>query len=89
MQVLVAAPSQNTRSQEAAFFLPEKYGFSMHFSTQEITDVGTRLENWHCMAFREDFINSLQEHGRLPLISYREQLKEISKLEEELRKMKK
>ena len=55
MQTLVNATGMNCRSQVGAFFVKEEYGFNMHFATQTLTDRNTKLENWHCMAFREDF----------------------------------
>ena len=71
MQTLINASGKNCQSQVGAFFIEDEYGFSMHFATQTVTDRNTRLENWHCMSFRQDFIETLRDHGRLPPNSYR------------------
>ena len=57
-------------SQEAAIFLKEKYGFSMHFDTSGVDDSGRKTQAWYSMAFKKDFIETLQNYGRLPYHSY-------------------
>ena len=59
METLVKASVKNGIHQEAAFFNKEDYGFSMHFASQRIISRGKNLQQWHRMAFREDFIETL------------------------------
>ena len=84
----MTASGKNSRAQDGAFFVPEEYGFSMHFATQSLTNYGTKLENWYRMAYRQDFIDTLETHGRLPTTSYRDALEINQKLIEENKQLK-
>ena len=78
MEVLILASAKNMQSQEAAFFKEEENGYSFHFTTIPMTEENKALENWHSMPFREDFFETLAKHGRLPITSYRTQLRMLA-----------
>ena len=79
MDVLIQIETRSDRGQEGAFFIRERDGFDMHFTTfQNIA--GQRIENWHCMQFRNDFAEVLQKYGRLPISSYEAQLELFAEL---------
>ena len=46
----------------------------MHFATVIIQD-SKRLENWHCMSIKTDFVETLKMYGRLPISASCEQFK--------------
>ena len=71
IEKLIQASSKTGLSQEAAFFLDTEYGFIMHFASQHISAMGKRLQFWHTMAFRQDFIQTLTKYGGLPISSSR------------------
>ena len=74
--VLIQATGKNFRSQQAAFFQRGREGdFRMHFATRTITAENKRRKEWHCMSFKEDFVQMLTETGRLPISSMKEQQK--------------
>ena len=87
MEVLIAASGKNVRSQEAAVIIERKDGFEFHFPNHNITDENKRLENWYCMNFKQDFIENLKQHRRLPIALYKETLKLVSDLQYELEKV--
>ena len=84
MEVLIEASSKSVRNSVAGVLLEVHSGFNMHFTTQTITDENKRLVNWHCMSFKEDFIQTLKEHKRLPISTHKESLELISRLKKEL-----
>ena len=84
MEVLIEASGKNARYQPAGVLLEVDSGFDLHFTTQTITDENKRLVNWHCMAFKDDFVQTLEEHKRLPITNYKESLEIISSLQKEL-----
>ena len=84
MEVLIKASSKSVRNSVAGVLLKVDSGFNLHFTTQTITDVNKRLVNWHCMSFKEDFIQTIKEHKRLPIRTYKESLELISNLQKQL-----
>ena len=69
MEVLIQTQAKINRGQDGAFFSSDIDGFNMHFSTFSNV-AGERIENWHSMQFRTDFIETLKKYGRLPMSSY-------------------
>ena len=66
MEVLLKQPGKYMKSQAAAFFDVEvNNGFNMHFASYE-SNGHVRMETWHRMAFKKDFIDMLKVYGRLP-----------------------
>ena len=62
------------RSQAAFFFKKEDYGFSMHFSTKELTDENLEQQKWHMLPFKEDFRETVRMCGRLPMSALKKKL---------------
>ena len=56
MQVLVHSPGNHCVAQEAAFFMEEENGISLHFATKSIAEDNVRIENWYKMLLKADFI---------------------------------
>ena len=70
MDVLIEIKASSTLGQDAGFFTSDKDGFNMHFSTFQDVEGKRRIESWHSMQFRNDFTETLQKYGRLPISSY-------------------
>ena len=81
MQTLIDASCSTMRSQQAFFFHVEKYGFSIHFSTNEMTEENMELHKWHSLQLKKDFIESLREYGRLPIAKLSKKWKLVKDLE--------
>ena len=56
-----------------SIFSETDYGFKMHFTGGICHEENIEQNNWHCMIFKEDFIEKLKRHGRLPISSVDEQ----------------
>lgn len=66
-QVFILASSPCIGPQQAFFFKEEKYGFSIHFSTCELTDENVQYHKWHMLPLKADFMDSLRMYGKLPV----------------------
>ena len=66
----------------AFFFKQEKDVLMLHFATETIDEENNLFHNWHCMPLKQDFIDQLQKHGRLPEPSVKAYFDEIAKHEE-------
>ena len=64
------------------FFTEESDGMILHFITDTYDAENNKFNNWHCMPLKQDFIDQLQKHGRLPEPSVKAYFDEISKHEE-------
>ena len=80
---------QSLQGQESAFCIQEENGFSLHYATYQITVKGKRQENWSCIYFKTDFIETLSKYNRLPIANYKRQLSTIAERDEEIAKLKK
>ena len=52
----------------AFFFLPEKFGFGLHFCTKASTSQETVRYNWCSMSCKQDLLERLMIHGCLPVV---------------------
>ena len=66
----------------AFFFKLEKDVMMLHFATTTYDEENNKFHNWHCMPLKQDFIDQLQKHGRLPEPSVKAYFDEIAKNEE-------
>ena len=83
MQVLIKASGRTLNQQQAAFFTRDDDScFSMHFATRRLTEDNQRLNQWHCMSFKRDFVDSLARYQCLPISSYQAQADEIKSKED-------
>ena len=67
MQTFIQSPCEVER--QAFFFLPDQFGFSMHFCTKETTEHSKDIHHWHSMSCKQDFLERLMVHGCLPVVS--------------------
>ena len=74
MQALIRAPCMNIRCQQAFFFKKEENGYSMHFTTTELTTQNLIYQNWHVLRLKEDFMTTIRQYGELPISSFKKQL---------------
>ena len=56
----------------------------MHYVTSCDMVGKKRMENWHYMLFKNDFVETLTKYGRLPIANYKTQLSKIIECEEEI-----
>ena len=68
MQKFVASSCNTVRSQQAFFFIQEKYGYSMHFSSKQ-NDGTKEYHKWHKLELKNDFKEHLTKYKRLPVES--------------------
>ena len=54
----------------------------LHFATITHDAENNRFHNWHCMPLKQDFIDQLQKHGRIPEPSVKAYFEEIAEKEE-------
>ena len=87
MQPLIQAPVPSGFSKSKVFFLTqEENGLILHF-VRNITDAeNNHFINWYSMPLKQDFIQMLQKHGRLPEPSTNAYFNEIAKYEALLKK---
>ena len=64
------------------FFTEETDGMILHFITDTHDAENNQFNNWHCMPLKQDFIDQLQKHGRMPEHSVKACFDEIAKHEE-------
>ena len=64
------------------FFTEETDGMILHFITCTYDAENNKFNNWHCMPLKQDFIDQLQKHGRLPEPSVKAYFDEIAEKEE-------
>ena len=55
MQVFIRSPCKTIKSQQAFFFIEEKYGYSMHFASKENSG-DAELHKWHTLELKKDFL---------------------------------
>ena len=56
----------------------------MHFSCQYPNDHNEVESNWYCMTFRQDFLDLIEQYGRLPYATVSESLQAVKDLTEKV-----
>ena len=88
MQELIYGSAQANKSTQAAFFKSHDSGFEMHFCTSELNIEQDNVQNWHCMQFDKDFIDTLKKYKRLPFASVTDGMNTINEFEKENKELK-
>ena len=79
MQALIQTPVRSYTNMSSFFFSKDNEGIKLHFVTETIDEENNEFTNWHCMTLKQDFIDQLQAHGRLPEPSVNAYFAEIAK----------
>lgn len=81
IQNFIDSSNPCARGQQAFFFMEEKYGYSMHFPSRELTADNVEHHKWHQMQLKVDFQNKLEDFGRLPNSELRFKFEDIKRLQ--------
>ena len=82
MHPLIQTPVISHDNMSSFFFKKDKDGLMLHFATETIDSENNLFHNWHCMPLKQDFIDQLKTHGRLPEPSVKAYFDEIAKNDE-------
>ena len=81
-ELMIDASCSAMRCQQAFFFYVEKYGFSIHFATNELIENNLEIHKWHSLQLKNDFTEYLRQFGQLPIASLGKKWKLINELNE-------
>ena len=78
---MIQGSPKTTKDMQAAFFVPLKNGFELHFTTRERLQNKLVEYNYYVMHYKPGFLDILREFGKLPYDSIIKPLQTIQTLE--------
>ena len=79
MEILIKQNGSGRYGQQCAVFKDESGLNSLNFSSMHFASIihneNSRIENWHQLMIKKDFIDTLKMYGRLPISTATEQFK--------------
>ena len=83
LEAIIKGSSQTSKGSQPAFFVKLKNGFELHFTTRASLQTKQYDYSYHCLHFKEDFVQILTDYGTLPFDSVQRPLQVIRDLQEE------